>query len=423
MKIKKMKFCVFMPFFMALCLAAVVQGEEAVMPVINLDPLNISGQSPNFAAGFREKDGPVNITSADAIITDSRGTGLTAITISIVPFMPDDVLEADTAGTDMIATYLDGMLHITGRNIGGWDSAENYQSVLRTVIFKNDSPNPDETPRQVQVLVQRENQSGEPVLCTLTVAAVNDSPVNIVPDSQFTPRDIPLIFSPGNGNRISVSDMDAGDGEIAADIHVDQGSLSVRTTSGAAIEGNDSGHLSLKGTMEQINRELNGLRYIPPLGRNGNFTLTLISDDQGHTGEPGPLSDSDTVLITAGVPVSPAEPPVANAGADQTVDGSVIVTLDGSASYAKDGEITAYIWTQIGGGTGVVLNNADTAFPTFITPDEEQENTLIFQLKVTDHNDLGAVDTVMVTVRGNPQPQPDGNAGDSGGCFMRSIIH
>jgi len=392
------------------------------MPSINLDPLNLSGNSPNFAAAFREKQGAVKITSPDAVITDSAGTGLTAITVNLVPFMYDDVLEADTEGTDMIATYQDGVLHITSRNIGGWDSAENYQAVLRTVIFKNDSFNPDETPREIEVISQKENQSGEPVLCMLTVTAVNDAPVNTIPGSQFTPRDIPLVFSPGNGNRISVSDVDAGDGGMSADIQVNQGSLSVACTSGAVTEGNDSGHLVLKGTMDQINMELNGLHYIPPLGKDGSFTLTLISDDLGHTGEPGALSDTDIISVTAGVPVKP-EPPVANAGADQTVDSFVLVTLDGSASYVPDGEIAAYVWTQIGGGTGVVISNADTAFPTFTAPDEEQENTLIFQLKVTATNDLWAIDTVSVTVRGNPQPQPDGNAGDSGGCFLHSLIH
>lgn len=421
LKRKKIQFFAFMFFLLSLCIGAALQGEESAMPVINLDPLNLSGNSPNFAAAFREKQGAVKITSPDAVITDSAGTGLTAITVRLVQPMYDDVLEADTGGTDMIATYQDGVLHITSRNIGGWDSAENYQAVLRTVVFKNDSPNPDETPRQIEVLVQRENQSGDPVFCNLTVTAVNDAPVNTIPGSQFTPRDIPLIFSPGNGNRISVSDLDAGEGEMAADVHADQGSLSVNSTSGAVIEGNDSGHLSLKGTMDQINREFNGLRYIPPSGKNGNFTLTLVSDDQGHTGNPGHLLDSDTVLITAGVPVAP-EPPVADAGADQTVDGSATVTLDGSASYVPDGEIAAYVWTQIGGGTGVVISNADTVFPTFTSPAEEQENTLIFQLKVTVSNDLWAIDTVNVTVRGNPQPQPDGNAGDSGGCFLRSLI-
>ncbi len=408
-----------MPFLLLLT-AASVPGQESALPSINLDPLNLSGNSPDFAAAFREKGEPVPIASADALIADSAGTGLTAIKISILPFLPDDALEAETAGTDMIAAWQDGVLHITSRNIGGWDSAENYQAVLRTVVFKNDSANPDQTPRQIEMIPQRENQSGEPVFCGLTVTAVNDPPVNTIPGSQFTPRDVPLIFSPGNGNRISVSDVDAGDGEISADMQVNQGILSVNSTSGAAIEGNNSGHLSLKGTMEQINRELNGLRYVPPPGMDGRFTLTFVSDDLGHTGEPGPLSDTDTLSITSGAPVSP-QPPVANAGADQTVNGSVTVTLDGSGSYAKEGEILTFAWTQIGGSPGVVLKNADTVFPTFTAPQAgEMEKNLTFQLKVTDSNELWAGDTVRVTVRSSSSG--DGS-GDTGGCFMRSLVH
>lgn len=390
------------------------------MPEINLDPLNISGQSPGFAAAFREKEMPVNITSADAVVDDSSGTGLTTINIRVVPFMPEDLLLADTAETDMIATYQDGILHITGRNIGGWDSAESYQAILRTVIFKNDSPNPDESPRQIEVRSQRENKSGEALVCMLTVTAVNDPPVNTIPGSQFTPRDVPLIFSPGNGNRISVSDADAGDGEMVANIHADLGLVSVTADSAAFVDGNNSSHLSIKGTLDDLNRELSRLRYDPPLGWIGTMTLTILSDDQGHTGFPGPLSDSDTVSITAGVPVTP-EPPVADAGADQTVEGSGTVTLDGSSSYAKEGEIITYAWSQIGGSPGVVLKNADTAFSSFTAPQAgELEKNLTFQLKVTDSNDLSAVDTVKVAVRGNPNP--DSGAGDSGGCFMRSLI-
>lgn len=420
MKRKKTKFFAVIPVFAILCLAAAAHSEEDPMPSINLDPLNLSGNSPDFAAAFREKEEPVPIASADALIADSGGTGLTAIKISILPFMPDDVLQADTQGTDMIAAYQDGVLHITSRNIGGWDSAENYQAILRTVVFKNDSANPDQTPRQMEVIPQRENESGETVQCMLTVAAVNDPPVNVIPGSQFTPRDVPLIFSPQNGNRISISDVDAGDGEIAAGMNVDYGILSVNSTSGAIIAGNHSGQLSLKGTMEQINKELNGLRYVPPPGMDGRFTLTIISDDQGYTGEPGPLSDSDTLSITSGAPVSP-EPPVANAGADQTVNGSVTVTLDGSGSYAAEGEIILYAWSQIGGSPGVVLKNADTAFPAFTAPQSgEMEKNLTFQLKVTDSNELWAADTVKVTVRSSSS---DGGAGDSGGCFVRSLIH
>ena len=44
----------------------------------------------------------------------------------------------------------------------------------------------------------------------ITVNAVNDAPVNTVPGPQSTNEDTSLVFSSGNGNPISISDLDAG---------------------------------------------------------------------------------------------------------------------------------------------------------------------------------------------------------------------
>ncbi len=45
---------------------------------------------------------------------------------------------------------------------------------------------------------------------TVTVGAVNDAPANAVPGAQSTPKNTALVFSSGNGNQISTSDVDAG---------------------------------------------------------------------------------------------------------------------------------------------------------------------------------------------------------------------
>src|SRR5436309_2346751 len=45
----------------------------------------------------------------------------------------------------------------------------------------------------------------------ITVTAVNDAPVNTVPAApQSTSEDTALVFSSGNGNAISVSDVEGG---------------------------------------------------------------------------------------------------------------------------------------------------------------------------------------------------------------------
>jgi hypothetical protein len=93
------------------------------------------------------------------------------------------------------------------------------------------------------------------------------------------------------------------------------------------------------------------------------------------------------------------EPPTAEAGGDQTVDEGAEVTLDGTASSDPDGEITGYQWRQVS-GPSVTLSGANTARPSFIAPDllVPVDAELVFELTVTDDDDLTATDRITVTV-------------------------
>jgi hypothetical protein len=104
-------------------------------------------------------------------------------------------------------------------------------------------------------------------------------------------------------------------------------------------------------------------------------------------------------------------PPLADAGPDQTVTAGDTVTLQGSGSNDPDpndptpGALT-FSWTQTA-GTTVTLTGADTASPTFTAPNIDE--TLTFQLSVTDDEGNTATDTVNVTVQavGNQAPTAD----------------
>jgi len=91
-------------------------------------------------------------------------------------------------------------------------------------------------------------------------------------------------------------------------------------------------------------------------------------------------------------------PPVANAGSDQNVKVSVLVTLNGSASSDPDGHTPlTYDWKQTG-GPSVMLSNATAVAPTFTalsTP-----TVLTFTLTVTDTYGLADAtpDMVVITV-------------------------
>ena len=105
---------------------------------------------------------------------------------------------------------------------------------------------------------------------------------------------------------------------------------------------------------------------------------------------------------------SPNEPPMADAGSDQTVDAGTIVTLSGTADDT-DGTIVSYGWEQTG-GTMVSLSGADGATAIFTAPDVSTDETLTFRLTVTDDDGAQASDEVIVMVRAVNQP-PDVSAG------------
>ena len=102
-------------------------------------------------------------------------------------------------------------------------------------------------------------------------------------------------------------------------------------------------------------------------------------------------------------------PPIADAGTDQTVYEGDSVALDGSSSSDSDGSTLTYLWQQVdSSGYAITLNNADTAKPTFITPNPIGADTdLIFQLTVTDSLGKSADANATISVIYNHPPIAD----------------
>ena len=93
---------------------------------------------------------------------------------------------------------------------------------------------------------------------------------------------------------------------------------------------------------------------------------------------------------------APNQKPTATAGDDQAVDAKSEVTLLGSGTD-PDGSIASYAWVQTG-GTSVDLSDTSSAEPLFTAPEEAANETLTFELTVTDNDGESASDTVDVTV-------------------------
>ncbi len=132
----------------------------------------------------------------------------------------------------------------------------------------------------------------------------------------------------------------------------------------------------------------------------GTYTLRLTVDDTFGTG-----TGTDTVSVVAIVPTT--LPPVASAGADQSVSfapPAVTVVLDGTGSSDPDNDplsygwvITSFVPSGVPPATNVTLINATTDTPSFDVTDVDQLGVYTLRLTVSDGT-LQATDDVVVTV-------------------------
>ncbi|HXB29610.1 MAG TPA: PKD domain-containing protein, partial [Puia sp.] len=133
----------------------------------------------------------------------------------------------------------------------------------------------------------------------------------------------------------------------------------------------------------------------------GVYTFQLTVTDNGGA------SSSASVKIT--VSASGALPPIANAGANQTITlPTNSVTINGSGSSAPSGTIVSYVWTEKSGPTTVSLSNTVQNSLTNL-----KAGVYIFYLTVTDNNAAKGTDSVKITVNPVANMPPVANAGSN----------
>jgi hypothetical protein len=234
------------------------------------------------------------------------------------------------------------------------------------------------------------NFPGNPALtdtdtATITVAAVNDAPVNTLPATFATDEDTSVVLA-----GISAADVDAGSADVSVTLTVPGGAGTLRVATGVLggvtpdqVHGNDSSAVTLIAPLATVNATLAdaaGLIYFPAADYNGTADLSMVTDDQGSTGSGGPLSDTDHATITIN---AVDDPPVVSVPGDQTTaeDTPIVFTLAGGnpitvadvdAGAGLKVTLTATNGTvQLGGTTGLDVTGNGTAEVTAIgTPDD-----------------------------------------------------
>jgi hypothetical protein len=176
----------------------------------------------------------------------------------------------------------------------------------------------------------------------VTVAAVNDAPVNTVPANRQTPKGTPLVFSAATADGISVADVDAGAGPLRVTLVAANGSLTLSGTAGISFtagDGTADASMTFFGAPAAINAALDGLRFDPAANFVGTASLTITTDDQGKSGSGGAKSDTDTVNIIVTDTLPPPSISIAGATVPEpdgaaTANAVFTVTLSESRPYA-----------------------------------------------------------------------------------------
>ncbi|HNB52576.1 MAG TPA: tandem-95 repeat protein, partial [Anaerolineales bacterium] len=227
----------------------------------------------------------------------------------------------------------------------------------------------------------------------LTLAAVNDAPINTVPAAFNVNEDTDhpgLVFS--------ITDPDAGSASnFQFTLSADNGLLTLATTSGLTViaGGNGTASMTYQGTLTNINTALNGVTYRGDQDYAGPDTLTLIANDNGNTGSGGSLTDTDTVTVTVN-PINDA--PALFAIGNQSVDELVQLTFDADANDVEGGTLTFSL--DAGFPTGASMDSSTGVF-TWTPAETQGPGDYPITIRVTDNGNPALDDFETITISVN----------------------
>ena len=242
-------------------------------------------------------DAPVVTTTGGSTSYTENGT---AVTVDGSLDVTDVDSNIQTAEVKVAAGFqVDDKLDYTGSYTHSYDAATgvltlqhadtppaDFRDELRKVTFASSVDDPPGS-KTISFKVSDGQKDSAAATKAIAITAVNDAPVNTVPGAQGVDEDTDLAIT-----GISFSDPDAGTAQVKADVSVAHGTL--RRSSG----GTPAASLSFTGTQAEVNAALSELVYKGSADYNGSDALTIVSDDQGHTGTGGAKTDTDTVAIT-----------------------------------------------------------------------------------------------------------------------------
>jgi hypothetical protein len=411
-------------------------GTDAFAAVytFNIPPV-LTGTSGPLA--YNEGGGKVAVDGAITISDDGALLAGASVQIAANYVNGEDLLDFNNAnpwGISAVWVAATGTLTLTGDA-----TVANYQAALRSVTYQNISDKPSTSTRSVAFIATDGVFASIAINRSISVASINDAPVNAIPGAQTVSEDTALVFSALSGNAISIADTDAGSAAVQITLSVSNGKATLAQTTGLTfITGNGTANqaMTFTGTVSAINTALNGLRFEPTANFNGAANLQIVTNDLGNSGSGGPLTVTSNIAIAVNpvndAPLSNVPGPQgtaqntalvfssANGNAITVSDidagtGSLQITLTAANGVLSLGSL-AGLTSVAGDGTAAVvisgaltdLNNALDGL-SFL-PDFNYGGAASIQVVVDDQGNSGTgsaltnTNLITVTVSGNVAP-------------------
>ncbi|MDH4568073.1 DUF4347 domain-containing protein [Pseudomonas sp. BN414] len=260
--------------------------EDVTTALTGISFADIDAGTGSVTATFSVASGTLAATSGSGVIVGGSGTGSLTLTGRLAD------INAFIAASGLSFT-----------------TASNATASVTLTVAIDDGGNTGSDPG----LSGTGSSEADSTTLTLAVLAVNDAPVNSAPASAIVDQDDTLVFSSGNGNLITISDVDAGGGTVRVTLTATNGLITLSSLTGLVFTvgtGTGDASMTFDGSIADINIALSGLTFSPITGYNGPASIQITTSDLGGTGSGGVQTDTDTINIT----VNPINPLVTDIG-------------------------------------------------------------------------------------------------------------
>ncbi len=328
---------------------------------VNDEPV-LSGIEPATLL-YSENAGPVELSNT-VTVSDTDDSNLESATVIISNNYnaTEDLLDyTDTANISSTWDPVAGMLTLTGT-----DSIAAYQTALRSVVYENNSENPDTSARTISITIEDGDEKSKEVTRVIAPGAVNDKPVFTAFEAStltFTEGDSAVTITTG-ADLLDADHINLASATVVISSNYAAGEDLINFTNTANISGNwnnTTGTLVLSGGDSVANYQaaLRSLTYSNSSDAPNEAirTITFTASDG--------IDDSDPVARSISVSAKNDAPQLDNSGTmtlsaisedDLDPTGNTVAQIVASATGDRITDV------DDGAVEGIAIINADNSY-------------------------------------------------------------